>query len=106
MRLAAVLAGYTKNPECSYFALWNGWDALGLLLSFREGTPEDVQRLRRQAVEEHITAWRDLVQGGAAFTLPNREMWLLRGPLAAIEEFTISITIRLTCGGPRITPGA
>jgi hypothetical protein len=86
-RLAAVLAGYTKSPECSYFALWDGWGVLGLLLSFREGTPEDVQRLRRQAIEDEIAVWRELVQSGAEFTLPGREMRLLRGPLTAIEEF-------------------
>jgi hypothetical protein len=87
MRLAAVLAKYTKSSECSYFALWDGWDTLGLLLSFSEGTPENVQRRERQAAEEEIAAWRELVQGGAAFTLPNREMRLLRGPLAAIDRF-------------------
>jgi hypothetical protein len=46
-----------------------------------------VQRRERRAAEEEIAAWRDLVQSGAAFTLPDREMRLLRGPLAAIDEF-------------------
>ena len=86
-RLAAVLAMHTTSPECSYFALWDGVDTLGLMFSFSEGTPEEVQRRKRKAVEEEVTAWRELVQSGAAFTLPNREMRLLRGPLAAIEEF-------------------
>src|ERR1700730_3107084 len=52
MRLAAVLAKYTKSSDCSYFALWDGWDTLGPLLSFSEGTPENVQRRERQAAEE------------------------------------------------------
>lgn len=86
-RLAAVLARHTKHPECAYFALLDGWDALGLMLLFKDGTPEDVQRIGRRAVEEEVAAWRELVQGGAAFALPNREMRLLRGPLAAIGEF-------------------
>lgn len=85
-RLAAVLAKHTTSLECSYFALWDGVDTLGLMFSFSEGTPEDVQRRKRKAAEEEVTAWRELVQSGAAFTLPNREMRLLRGPLAAIEE--------------------
>ncbi len=40
-----------------------------------------------RAAEDEVPAWRELVQSGAAFTLPNQEMRLLRGPLAAIEEF-------------------
>ncbi len=87
MRLAAVLTNWTTSPECSYFALWDGWDTIGLLLLFAEGTPEKVQQPERRAAEEEIAVWRELVQSGASFTLPNREMRLLRGPLAAIDEF-------------------
>jgi hypothetical protein len=87
VRLAVVLASYTNRPECSYFAVWDGWDTSRLVFSFDGDTPENVQGRKREAAEEEAVAWCDLVQSGPAFTLPNRGMRLLRGPLKALDEF-------------------
>ena len=85
-RLAAVLAMHTTSPECSYFALWDGVDTLGLMFSFSEGTPEEVRdasgRLSRKR-SPRGASWCRAAQRSRL----DREMRLLRGPLAAIEEF-------------------
>jgi hypothetical protein len=86
-RLAEVLAGHTKHEEHCSFALWQGQGTIELLFLFKEGTPESERRQAEASANASVESWRALVESGASFTLPHREMWLLNGPLAAIGDF-------------------
>jgi hypothetical protein len=87
MRLAELLAGHTKHEEDCFFALWQGYGAPMLHFFFKEGTPGSERREAEASAKSDIESWHALIETGASFTLPHREMWLLNGPLATIGDF-------------------
>jgi hypothetical protein len=86
-RLADVLAGHTERSQQSCFALWEGWGVPEVMVAFRPGNSDEGQRDAHQSIEAEIASWRGLIGSAPRFKLSTRGMLLLRGPLAAVEDF-------------------
>lgn len=85
--LSAVLGPHTTTPESCWFAIGEGYgDTIGRLIAFSPGTPpEERDRITAEIELEAMRA--DMRRAEApTFTLPNRPMLLLRGPLDAMGE--------------------
>jgi hypothetical protein len=87
LRLAPILANYTTEAQHCRFALWAGYGEPTLAFGFADGPCEELRRRMQDAAEVEIRDWRGLIEGAAVLRLPDRPMWLLEGPLAAVREF-------------------
>jgi hypothetical protein len=85
-RLADVLVEHTERRGRCWFAVWDGWGTPTLTFGFPGGSTEEANRRVQQAAEAEIAAWSELLESTAAFTVPDRPMRLLAGPLAALAE--------------------
>ncbi|HWX95218.1 MAG TPA: hypothetical protein VNZ01_00080 [Solirubrobacteraceae bacterium] len=87
--LVRLLGEHALTPERCRFGLWEGRGAPSLMFLFSEGTPEEEQERHREAAWADMDAWRALLEGAPRLELPERTMWLLEGPLSAIEDFYV-----------------
>jgi hypothetical protein len=87
LRLAAILSRHTYDPGNGCFGVWEGWGTGTGMFFFAKGTPEAAKRRARDAYDAEAAAWRGLIESAARFHVPHRWMHLLRGPLAAIDDF-------------------
>jgi hypothetical protein len=89
MRLATILTAHTRTPERCWFAVWEGWGgpAGSKMFEFREGTRAEERariRAKHEEQERQILEWDSVVRGAPRFSMPDRGMHLLRGPLPEI----------------------
>ena len=87
VHLADVVGHHTEQTEACCFALWDGWGTPESSVAFSVGAPEEAHRHARQRMEDEIASWRELITSAPLFKVPHRDMVMLRGALAAIEEF-------------------
>jgi hypothetical protein len=85
-RLAELLVEHTNRREHCFFALCEG-GVLGLIVLFPDGMSESERRRVETSERAGVETWEALIGHGASFKLSGREMRLLNGPLAAIEDF-------------------
>jgi hypothetical protein len=86
MRLAAILENHTGANRC-FFGVWEGWGTPSVTMAFHERTPDEVREWQREAVEAEIAGWCELIGRGVSLRLPDRPMWVLEGPVAAVGDF-------------------
>ncbi|MDE3069283.1 MAG: hypothetical protein KGJ43_00965, partial [Acidobacteriota bacterium] len=86
-RLVAVLSEHTARSDEACFGVWEGWGRGSTMFFVSRDTSEEARRRTEAADRARREAWYGLLDGAAKFNVPGRGMHLLRGPLAAIEDF-------------------
>lgn len=85
--LAKTLGSSTGRADRCFFAVWDGWGIPSPIILFKQGTPEAEQRQAYEKANAEVHEHSGFLDGAPMFTLPDRRMHLLEGPLSAIAAF-------------------
>jgi hypothetical protein len=85
--LAEALAPFAERADRRFFGVWEGWGTSSALILFKHGTTEAEQRQAYERANAEIRTQRGFLDSAPTFTLPDRGMHLLEGPLSAVSAF-------------------